>query len=91
MAKILSTITRQRLNVQGMSDIDDETLAEVIPWQRMAFFLCALLAGIGTALASPVFLWVLVPVAALAAFWPVFQAFGGNPVYCAAIRAGDSF
>jgi hypothetical protein len=37
----------------------------------MAFFVCALLAGIGTALASPVILWILVPVAALAALFPV--------------------
>ena len=71
MAKTMTATTRRRLNVQGMSDISDETLVEVFPWQRMAFFLCALLAGIGTALASPVVLWVLVPVAALAALFPV--------------------
>jgi len=71
MSKTLSATTRRRLNTQGLSDIDDETLAEVAPWLRMAFGMCALLAGVGTALASPVILWVLTPVAALAALFPV--------------------
>ena len=71
MEKILSTTTRRRLNVQGMSDVDDETLAEIVPWQRLAFGMCALLAGTGTALASPMILWILMPIAALAALFPV--------------------
>ena len=36
MAKTMTATTRRRLNVQGMSDISDETLVEVFPWQRMA-------------------------------------------------------
>jgi len=71
MSKTLSANTRRRLNAQGLSDIDDETLAEVAPWLRMAFGMCALLAGVGTALASPMILWVLTPIAALAALFPV--------------------
>ena len=71
MGETLSTTTRRRLNVQGMSDVDDETLAEIVPWQRLAFGMCALLAGIGTALASPMILWILMPFAALAALYPV--------------------
>ena len=71
MSKTLSATTRRRLNTQGLSDIDDETLAEVAPWLRMAFGMCALLAGAGTALASPTILWVLTPIAALAALFPV--------------------
>lgn len=71
MGKNLSTTTRRRLNVQGMSDIDDETLAEIFPWQRMAYGICALVTGTGTVLASPVILWILVPIAALAALFPV--------------------
>jgi hypothetical protein len=71
MSKTLSATTRRRLNTQGLSDIDDETLAEVAPWLRMAFGMCALLAGVGTALASPMILWVLTPIAALAALFPV--------------------
>ncbi len=71
MSKTLSAITRRRLNAQGLSDIDDEALAKVAPWLRMAFGMCALLAGAGTALASPVILWVLMPIAALATLFPV--------------------
>jgi hypothetical protein len=37
----------------------------------MAFGMCALLAGAGIALASPTILWVLTPIAALAALFPV--------------------
>ncbi len=71
MQKKLSPITRRRLDVQGLSDVDDETLAEIAPWLRMAFGICALLAGAGTALASPMILWILTPIAALAALFPV--------------------
>ena len=71
MSKTLPATTRRRLNVQGFSDVDDETLAEVAPWPRMAFGMCALLAGAGTALASPTILWVLTLIAALAALFPV--------------------
>jgi hypothetical protein len=71
MGKTLSATTRRRLNVQGLNDLDDETLAETAPWHRMAFGLCALMAGVGTALASPTVLWILMPIAALAALFPV--------------------
>ena len=71
MRKTLSATTRHRLNVQGLVEVDDATLAEVFPWQRMAFLGCATLAGVGTALASPLFLWILVPLAALGALFPV--------------------
>ncbi len=46
-------------------------LAEVAPWLRLAFGLCALLAGIGTATASPILLLALTPIAALGAAFPV--------------------
>ena len=71
MSKTLPAITRRRLNVQGFGDVDGETLAEVAPWLRMAFGMCAFLAGAGTALASPTILWVLTLIAALAALFPV--------------------
>jgi hypothetical protein len=71
MGKTLSATTRRRLNVQGLNDLDDETLAETAPWHRMAFGLCALMAGVGTVLASPTVLWILMPIAALAALFPV--------------------
>lgn len=71
MSKTLSATTRRRLNVQGFGDVEDETLAEVAPWLRLAFGMCALLAGAGTVLASPTILWILTPIAALAALFPV--------------------
>jgi hypothetical protein len=71
MSKELSASARRRLSVQGFSDIEDEILAEIAPWLRVAFGMCALLAGAGTALASPVILWTLMPIAALAALFPV--------------------
>jgi hypothetical protein len=71
MGKTLSATTRRRLNVQGLNDLDDETLGETAPWHRMAFGLCALMAGVGTVLASPTVLWILMPIAALAALFPV--------------------
>jgi hypothetical protein len=57
--KTLSATSQHRLEVQGFTNVDSETLADVAPWYRMAFALCASLAGIGTVLASPVILWAL--------------------------------
>lgn len=66
--RAISRTMRHRLDVQGMCDVPDERLAEVTPWHRMAFFVCAVLAGVGTLLASPVILYALVFVALPAAF-----------------------
>ena len=71
MSKTLSATTRRRLNVQGFCDVDDKTLTSLAPWLRMAFGMCALIAGVGTALASSTVLWVLTPIAALGALTPV--------------------
>ena len=67
----ISPVTRRRLDIQGFDGVDDQTLAETGPWLRLAFALCSALAATGTILASPVFLWALVPVAALGAVFPV--------------------
>lgn len=67
----LSPTTRRRLEIQGFDGIEKRTLAETAPWLRLAFALCTVLAAAGTLLASPVFLWSLVPIAALAAAFPV--------------------
>jgi hypothetical protein len=67
----VSEQTRRRLEIQGFVGLDDDTMAKTGPWLRMAFGLCSALAAIGTILASPVFLWALVPIAALAAALPV--------------------
>ncbi len=63
--------TRRRLDIQGFERVDDAALAPVAPWLRLAFGLCAVIAGVGTAMASPLILLLLVPIAALAALFPV--------------------
>jgi len=67
----ISPTTRRRLEIQGFTGLDDPALAATAPWLRLAFALCTLLAAIGALLASPVFLWALIPIAALAALFPV--------------------
>ena len=67
----ISPATRRRLEIQGFVDIDEQTLAVTAPWLRLAFALCTVLAAAGTILASPVFLYALVPIAVLAAIFPV--------------------
>jgi Domain of unknown function (DUF4395) len=67
----LSPTTRHRLEIQGFDGVEERTLAETAPWLRLSFALCTVLAAAGTLLASPVFLWSLAPIAALAAAFPV--------------------
>lgn len=67
----LSPTTRRRLEMQGFDGVEERTLAQTAPWLRLGFALCTVLAAAGTLLASPVFLWSLVPIAALAAAFPV--------------------
>lgn len=67
---IVSIVTRQRLETQGFVGLDDATLAEVAPWLRFSPALCAALMGLGTALASPALLWVVMGTAILGAIFP---------------------
>jgi hypothetical protein len=71
MKSILTSTTRRRLDIQGFEQIEDGALAPVAPWLRLAFGLCAALAAIGTALASPSLLLLLALIALLAAVFPV--------------------
>jgi hypothetical protein len=71
MRTTLTARTRRRLDIQGFDNVDDQDLAPVAPWLRLAFALCALLGGIGTAMASPAILVALAAMAALAAASPV--------------------
>jgi hypothetical protein len=59
------------LDIQGFDTVNVRELAPVARWLRLAFGLCALLAGVGTVLASPPVLLALAPLAALAAASPV--------------------
>jgi hypothetical protein len=67
----LSARTRRRLDIQRFEGVDDRTLAPIAPWLRLAFGLCAILAALGIALASPAILLLLAIIAALAALFPV--------------------
>lgn len=67
----ISPATRGRLETQGFSPTDDPAFARVAPWLRFTPALCATFMGLGTALASPVILGALMPVAALGAIFPV--------------------
>jgi hypothetical protein len=71
MPNTLTRSTRRRLDIQGFEYVEDATLAPVAPWLRLAFSLCAALAALGTALASPLILLILLPIASLAAISPV--------------------
>jgi hypothetical protein len=71
MSRVLTDTTRRRLDIQGFECVDERALAQVAPWLRLAFGLCAAMAGAGTAMASPTILLLLVPVASLAALLPV--------------------
>ncbi len=63
----IAATTRARLEMQGFVGLDDERLAEIRPWLRLAPGLCAAWAAVGTAWSSPALLWALVPFAALGA------------------------
>jgi hypothetical protein len=69
--KTVDHATRWRLEVQGFTGFDDQTLGEVGPWLRFTPAICAVVMGLGTALALPALLWALVPVAAAGALFPV--------------------
>jgi len=71
LSRVLTDTTRRRLDIQGFERADERALARVAPWLRLAFGLCAAMAGVGTAMASPTILLLLVPVASLAALFPV--------------------
>lgn len=68
------TLTPRRsrpLDIRGFDAVDEQEFARVAPWLRLAFGLCTLLGGFGTALASPAILVVLALLAAAAAASPV--------------------
>lgn len=66
----LSPMLRHRLDTQGYTCESDATLARTQLWLRMSPALCATIAAVGTALASPAVLWGLMVFAALGAVLP---------------------
>lgn len=71
MKSKLSAETLHRLDIQGFDTVPVTKLSAIAPWNRMAFAGCALLAGLGTVTASAGILFALMPIAALAAIFPV--------------------
>ena len=71
MGRTLGAKRLCRLDVQGFDTVDEDLLAQVAPWLRLAFGLCATLAIVGTARASPPLLLTLAGIAFLAALSPV--------------------
>ncbi len=69
--KDLSPKTLRRLDIQGFERVDEERLAQIAPWLRLAFGLCAALAVLGTALGSPKILLTLAVIALAATLSPV--------------------
>ena len=71
MSDSVSEKRLHRLDVQGFESVDEELLAQVGPWLRLAFGFCASWAIVGTALASKPLLLTLAGIAFLAALSPV--------------------
>ena len=67
--KSVSQATRRRLEIQGFEGLDDSTLSEVGGWLRFSTAVCSVLMGLGTALASYVILWAIIPFAFLGAIF----------------------
>ena len=65
-----SEAARRRLEIQGFVGLDDKTLCEVGPWLRFTPGACTAIIVVGTALALPLVLWALVPLALLGAVFP---------------------
>lgn len=62
--------TRNRIEAQGFVGFDDRMLTQINYWLRLSPAICMVWTAIGTALNSPLILWILVPFALLGAVLP---------------------
>jgi hypothetical protein len=69
--KILTPTIKRRLHIQGFAETDSKVLEETAPWLGFPYLMCAILAAVGTALASPVVLLSLTFFSAWGAASPV--------------------
>ena len=69
MSSMLGTV-RENIQAQGFCGLDDKTCEQINYPLRLSPAICMAWAAVGTALASPVILWALVPFAALGAILP---------------------
>ena len=67
----ISPTTRKRLEMQGFVCTEDPAFARVAPWLRLTPALCTATMALGTALASPVILGVLMLIAEAGAIFTV--------------------
>ena len=67
---MLTAKARERIVAQGFCDLDEQTYAQINYPLRISPAICMVWTAVGTALASPVILWALVPFAALGALLP---------------------
>lgn len=64
--------TRRRfVEMQGFAGLTDEEVCRLDPWLRLAPGVCLVWTLVGTALGSPLVLWLLVPFALLGVVLPV--------------------
>ena len=61
---------RENIQAQGFCGLDDKTYAQINYPLRLSPAICMLWTAVGTALASPMILWALMPFAALGAILP---------------------
>lgn len=67
---MISEALKQKLEVQGYCNIDDQTLEETVNWLRLAPAACLTGVAVGTALQSYLILAAFVPIALLGVFLP---------------------
>jgi hypothetical protein len=66
----VKSTARSRLEAQGFCGLDDETLDELAPWMRWTYTLGMLVTIVGVAMTSPVVLWSLAAITAMAVILP---------------------
>src|SRR6266705_2015293 len=69
MSTALGTV-RGNIQAQGFCGLDDKTYAQIDYPLRLSPAICMVWTAVGTALASPMILWALMPFAALGAILP---------------------
>ncbi|MGA9665047.1 MAG: DUF4395 family protein [Gallionella sp.] len=66
----ISPTARERIQAQGFCSLDDTTYAQINYPLRLSPAICMVWSAVGTALASPIILWALVPFAILGGILP---------------------
>lgn len=69
MSSVLGSV-RENIQAQGFCGLDEKTYAQINYPLRLSPAICMVWAAVGTALASPIILWALLPFAALGAILP---------------------